>query len=194
MLVTVARTEMAPEAHILRGRLEAEGIPAFVQHEHHVTLDWFISNALGGVRLQVPVEHAQAAIDVLKAVREGGFALMQPQIPAPGMDAAAAQALATASCPNCGEEGDAAAGSERGVALAFLHLFALPTPWRRLHWHCSACGHAWSTRGHSPYPFAASTLGGLMLLIGAAVAATLVVGLATYMVNGLCASTTLCRG
>ena len=68
MLVTVARTEMAPEAHILRGRLEAEGIPAFVQHEHHVTLDWFISNALGGVRLQMPVEHAQAAIDVLKAV------------------------------------------------------------------------------------------------------------------------------
>jgi len=61
MLVTVARTEMAAEAHILRGRLEAEGLPAFVVHEHHVTLDAGAAVQQGiddGVGLGITAEHA----------------------------------------------------------------------------------------------------------------------------------------
>ena len=51
--VTIASFTSPLEAHMARGRLEAEGIPAFIAHENHIWAEWFLSNALGGVKVQV---------------------------------------------------------------------------------------------------------------------------------------------
>lgn len=48
-LVTIERCTDPIQAHTLLGRLEAEGIRAFVAHEHHVWANWFMSDALQGV-------------------------------------------------------------------------------------------------------------------------------------------------
>lgn len=54
-LVTVASFETAPAAWILRNRLASNGISAFVADEHTVNMYWLCSNAVGGVKVQVPL-------------------------------------------------------------------------------------------------------------------------------------------
>jgi hypothetical protein len=51
MLTTVATFAYPWQAHLLRLRLEADGIPAFVAHEHQP-----YATALGGIEVQVPEE------------------------------------------------------------------------------------------------------------------------------------------
>lgn len=49
------------EAHLLRSHLEGSGIAAFVRDDHTVTQDWALSNAIGGVRVEVAEEDFEAA-------------------------------------------------------------------------------------------------------------------------------------
>ena len=49
------------DAQVSRALLESEGIPAFLENEHHVTANWPMSRMLGGVRLIVPAECLDAA-------------------------------------------------------------------------------------------------------------------------------------
>ena len=61
------------DAHVARGLLESEGIPAMLHSEHHVTAFWPLANALGGVRLQVEEHRAADARDVLRRFKAGEF-------------------------------------------------------------------------------------------------------------------------
>lgn len=70
MLVTVSRYSFPYEAHLARALLESEGIPAFVADEHTINMQWLYSDAMGGVRLQVPEDWAQQAWDILAEDRE----------------------------------------------------------------------------------------------------------------------------
>lgn len=88
MLITIASYSFPFEAHIARSRLESEEIPAFVADEHTINMQWLYSNALGGVRLQVPEEFAEVALEILNEDRE------QDLVEEVGVDAR--------SCPHCG--------------------------------------------------------------------------------------------
>lgn len=65
MMVTIASFSFPHEAHIARAKLESEGIPAFVADEHTINMQWLYSNALGGVRVQVPEPFAKQANEIL---------------------------------------------------------------------------------------------------------------------------------
>lgn len=65
MLTTIATYSLPYEAQIARAKLDSEGIPAYIADEHTINMQWLYSNALGGVRLQVPQSFAQQAIEVL---------------------------------------------------------------------------------------------------------------------------------
>lgn len=54
--VTVGHYSLPYEAHLGRARLESEGIDALVVDEHTINMQWMLSDALGGVRLQVNQE------------------------------------------------------------------------------------------------------------------------------------------
>jgi hypothetical protein len=64
-LVTVASFSFPHEAHLAVANLEAAGITAFVADEHTINMQWLYSNALGGVRVQVPAALAEEAKEVL---------------------------------------------------------------------------------------------------------------------------------
>lgn len=66
--VTVAHFFVPTEAHILCGRLEAEGIPA-------VVTDANLAIAVDGVRVRVPVEFAPEAAGMVDAIQRGEFML-----------------------------------------------------------------------------------------------------------------------
>ncbi len=66
-LVTVASRTTSAEAHIVRAKLEVEGVRAVVNDEMIVLIRWDLSNAIGGVKVQVAEEDAERALDVLEA-------------------------------------------------------------------------------------------------------------------------------
>ena len=65
MLATIATYSFPYEAHIAKARLDAEGIPAFVADEQTINMQWLYSNAMGGVRLQVPEQFVAQAAEIL---------------------------------------------------------------------------------------------------------------------------------
>lgn len=70
MLITIARFSFPYEAHIAKSRLASEGIPAYVVDEHTISMQWLYSNALGGVRLQVPKDFEVIAQEILNVELE----------------------------------------------------------------------------------------------------------------------------
>ena len=64
-LVTVGIYSHVYEADLAVSRLESEGIMAFAADEFMVNLNWLYSNAIGGVRLQVPAPDAERAREIL---------------------------------------------------------------------------------------------------------------------------------
>ncbi|HYM93706.1 MAG TPA: DUF2007 domain-containing protein [Chitinophagaceae bacterium] len=54
-------------AHIMMGRLKEEFINCWLQNENSVTLDPFLSNAIGGIKLMVPEAQAARALELLDA-------------------------------------------------------------------------------------------------------------------------------
>jgi hypothetical protein len=66
-LVQIASFAYGPEAKIARAELEAEGITCFVGNERTLDIDWFLTNLLGGYRLNVPVADAERAREILNS-------------------------------------------------------------------------------------------------------------------------------
>jgi len=89
-LITLCRYRDLPEALLAKGKLEAAGIECFLADDNMIRLDWFNSNAIGGMRLQVPEKDAEAAIEIL----ESG-------IPAVLIDESTGEQYRQPECPQC---------------------------------------------------------------------------------------------
>ncbi len=127
MLTTVARYSFPYEAHIARGKLESEGIPAFVADEQTINMQWLYSDALGGVRLQVPSAWAERARDVLDEDRTE--------------DLEQATSPESVACEACGShDTEPFQQGKRWAFLVFLGLDFPLFPFRNTV-RCRACGH-----------------------------------------------------
>jgi hypothetical protein len=119
------------EAHVSRALLESEGIPAFLANEHVIWASWRMSLALGGVRVLVPVDHAEAAINVFKNRDAGELqATLLAQEP-----------FGQPVCLQCGSGQLVTARNWLSVTVAALFVFVWaivfpPTKETR----CAACG------------------------------------------------------
>src|SRR6185437_8815829 len=105
-LITIASFALPVEAHLARTKLESEGIEAHVADENIVSINWLYSNAVGGVKLQVPESQADRARQILQAVRS-----------------ASGQAVLMMPCPKCQAPAvavETATGWQRFLSLVFL--------------------------------------------------------------------------
>ena len=122
---TIASFTKPEDAHLLRMRLEAAGIQAFLQDENIIQMDLLYSNAFGGVRVQVADEDVESVQEFLR-LDEGS----QPDPDAP-------------TCPKCHST---AIGPERfSTRFAYLSLLMLGIPLLifRKRQRCSSCLHTW---------------------------------------------------
>jgi hypothetical protein len=85
-LVTVTRVFNSLEAEMLRGCLQAEGIPASLGDAQTIQTDTLLTVALGGIRVMVPSSFADAARQTVDAFERGALAI--DELPA-GSEAAA---------------------------------------------------------------------------------------------------------
>jgi hypothetical protein len=131
-LVTLRRYRDLTEAFVGRSLLEAADIPAWIADEHLVRMNWFLSNSVGGMRLQVDESDEAAALEILE--------MPSPPTIEYGQD----EPYLQPTCPKCGSAeitlGD---GTERGRSLVALAIMSIPVPPREAAWHCEACGAQW---------------------------------------------------
>lgn len=64
-LTTIRKFRDLPKALLAKGLLESSGIECYLADDNIVRLDWFISNAIGNMRLQVKPADAETAIEIL---------------------------------------------------------------------------------------------------------------------------------
>lgn len=123
-MITIRAFDTPEEAHLLKGRLEAAGITAVIQNEFTVGVDWGLSNAVGGIQVQVSDSDVDAARSVL-----GNFP-----------DQTADDVVL---CPSCGSKRTEPVTLTRRIALFSLVLFSIPIPFSRHRFHCLDCRHKW---------------------------------------------------
>lgn len=132
MLITVARFREPWEAHMLRGRLEAEGIPAFILNEHQIGIDWRWSDLRGGARVQVSGVMAEDARAIEMLCRRGDF---REELRAELGD------LDDICCPSCGAGHYWKRRTVPQVLLSiFLIFFSVMTPPWTWICVCEKCG------------------------------------------------------
>src|SRR5260370_17361888 len=71
-LVTVGTFWSPVEANLARNRLEAAGMQAFLVSEESVSMAWHLTNAFGGVKLQVGDGDAEEAQAILAECNSSG--------------------------------------------------------------------------------------------------------------------------
>ncbi|WP_425617042.1 DUF2007 domain-containing protein [Anatilimnocola sp. NA78] len=69
-LVTLEVYQNAMQAHLVKNQLEAAGIRCVLADEYATTMVWHLTNAIGGIKLQVAEEDFERAAEALDAVEQ----------------------------------------------------------------------------------------------------------------------------
>ncbi len=111
---------------MLRMRLEAGGVPAFIQDENLVQLHWLYSNAIGGVRVQIAEEDREQALAILAE---------EPSLQPPD--------AVDPVCPSCGSADVAPDELPRRIGFLMIILLNFPMLFGKQKLHCADCGKKW---------------------------------------------------
>jgi len=125
---TIAKCSYPHEAHLLRIKLEAIEIPAIVLDDETASVAPYLTQAIGGVRVQVPEHDVARAREALHS-HANEADVREDQI-----------------CPSCGAgEVDQDLHAERSFFGSFFMsgLFGVPVPLVRRRYRCMACEHLW---------------------------------------------------
>jgi hypothetical protein len=129
LMVVQRYRDMGP-ALIGKSILDSAGVESFLFDDNVLRMDWLMSNAIGGIKLLVPNEDAEAAKALLEQSApesfdwEGVGEYVQPK------------------CPKCGSLD--VSFEELDRKMAHLGLFLkVPMPVTVKGWTCHGCGHAW---------------------------------------------------
>ena len=135
-------------AQVASALLAGEGIEASIPDEQFAGIDWTMTTALHGVRVQVPPEEAERARELLvQAFAEGEPDTPELEPPVLGVDV----------CPRC-----QSASIGRARWRTRLKAATIMVPWLLLVWplilaikprmQCSACGLLWREADSSVLP------------------------------------------
>lgn len=133
--VMVGRYRDSGEAMIAKSMLDSAGIESFLSDENLVRLDWFYSNLVGGIKLMVREEDAEAARKLLEESIPEKF------------DVAGVGEYAQPQCPKCKSLDVSFDGLNKQIAYAGLLFLGLPIPVNRKGGKCHTCGHEWDKDG-----------------------------------------------
>lgn len=145
--VTVITFVTPYDSYVAQSLLESAGIPVFLRDENTIHVINIYSQGVGGVRLQVPEEYAQEALDLLT---EGGFIESHAEASAKVKAESRPERFPAANgerCPYCGSDNVGLNRSPRwGTALAYLGFPPLIKVCDRKRYHCFDCRKEWKTR------------------------------------------------
>ena len=133
-LATIATFTGPLEAHIAKGRLETEGVSVFLAHEHHIWAAWYLSHALGGIKIQVREKDQDNAQQILTSHLNGEYEGDLKQI---------FPTLQSNMCPGCNSTNFTSKLPRKVLLLLILTfgLFGIIFPPRKNAHLCQNCHH-----------------------------------------------------
>ena len=129
-LVTIRKFRDLPEALLAKGSLESADIESVLIDDNLVRLDWFWSNLMGGIKLQVDPENVEAAQTILDQP-------IPEFLEVPGIGA-----YQQPRCPKCQSLDVTFQELDEPVAYVSA-FFSVPIPWTRRAWRCHSCKVEW---------------------------------------------------
>lgn len=133
-LVVIATYRDPTMAHLAKSNLESAGIPSFIRDEHIVSMQWLFSNAVGGVKLEVPALHAEEALELLK--NETPANILN------NLETNETEQTVEDQCPKCGSN-DISSINLRRTSGAISLLTGLPIIFWGKKFQCNSCKHKW---------------------------------------------------
>lgn len=132
-LITIAKFSHPLDAHLAKTKLESEEIECFIADENIVQMNWLLSNAVGGVRLQVKENDAEAAKKILKELNVNEIQ----------QDVEDKTAL---TCPKCNStDVYYEKFARRNVFLSWL-VTGIPLLFMSRTWCCNKCHYQWKMK------------------------------------------------
>lgn len=131
-LVTLWRYRDLPEALVARAKLNSDDVWCVLADDNIVRLNWFLSNGVGGVRLQVANGDAEHAMTLLAEGIPAGFTAEET-----------GEAYLQPECPNCHSQDATFQPMYKSIALLFLWFLGLPVWIPKKLWKCEDCSHEW---------------------------------------------------
>lgn len=119
-----------PEALLAKGSLESADIECTLADDNMVRLDWFYSNAIGGIKLMVDRENMDVAEQVLSQPIPENF------------EAEGIGPYEQPKCPECGSLDITFQEINKPVAFVTAY-FGVPVPLKRKAWKCQSCDAEW---------------------------------------------------
>jgi len=132
-MVTIRKFRDLPEALFAKGSLESAGIECALLDDNMVRLDWFISNLLGGVKLQVRPDDVAVAEEILSQPIPENFDV-------PGIGE-----YEQPRCPKC--QSLDVNFQEVAPAAYLSAAVSVPFPFHRRAWRCHSCDAEWEDDG-----------------------------------------------
>ncbi|HTS07312.1 MAG TPA: DUF2007 domain-containing protein [Candidatus Eisenbacteria bacterium] len=128
-LVTLRTFRDLPEALLAKGSLESAGIECSLGDDNMVRLDWFYSNAIGGIKLLVRGDDVEAAEQLLTQPIPEHFEVSE---------------VGDFKQPRCPKCGSLDVNFQESDPAAYLSLAVnVPLPFRRRAWRCRSCNEEW---------------------------------------------------
>ena len=131
-LVTLQHFRDVPEALLAKGKLESAGIACTLADGNLVRMDWLLSNAIGGIRLQVHEQDAEAA-----------RAILDEPIPPEFNEEEVGESYEQPRCPRCYSLDIGFEKINRFWTYGLWLLLTIPIPVRKNNWKCYTCGIEW---------------------------------------------------
>jgi hypothetical protein len=137
-LVTLRSFDNYVTAHIVKSRLEAEGIVCTLKDEHTVIMQWTWANAIGGIKLQVLEREQERAEEILRQTEEEALAERETV----GFWEEDTEQLDPGNrvCIHCGSRNTRKDDYEKKPAILSWLLLGFPILFRSDKWHCFHCG------------------------------------------------------
>lgn len=143
-LVTIATFMYPTEAYSLMSLLESEGIKCFLDDQYTVAVNPFLSNAIGGIKLNIMSSDVEKAMEIIKAVNADHEKQRQEQISKNERFSEGFVQVDT-FCPEC-ESMNVYRKKVPFYKSLFVALFSnllMPLALMVKTHYCADCGHVW---------------------------------------------------
>ncbi|UCH66237.1 MAG: DUF2007 domain-containing protein [Ignavibacterium sp.] len=134
VLRTAATFEYAHFAHLAKTKLESEDIECFIFDEHTSSMNWFYTNAIGGIKLKVRGEDYERASIILKEHVDDNNNFDESD---EGIKL---------SCPSCHSDNIKDEKFSKRFAYISILLLGFPLLFKKRKYECKSCGLKWSKK------------------------------------------------
>lgn len=140
--VTIMTFTYPQDSYIIQGALESDGIETFLKDELTIQVDNFLSNAIGGVQLQVKKDQVDRAKEILKS--NGYFDKPEEQNSQPNkIRKISKQNHDSSICPFCNSDNIGKVKRPRFILVLLILLVYMPFPFFKRHYQCFDCKEEW---------------------------------------------------